>query len=156
MTRAWTRSCTAYSNTGGPNTVPGDLPACRVHVIKHDSTWSGHIEMWVESHLVIKHYLQVPCSPGCRSQWCRSQMNSDVTFDWQVFRDYKSSVFARLSCRWCFIQAEMSGRQAKTWAETVGSSGWNYTKLNIICIAMVEVMCLYDQSQCNEPTPVIS
>ncbi len=37
----------------------------------------------------------------------------------------RSSVFARLSCRWCsFIHAEMSARQPEIRAATVGSSGW--------------------------------
>ncbi len=37
-----------------------------------------------------------------------------------------SSVFARLSCRWCsFIHAEMSARQPEIRAATVGSSGWD-------------------------------
>ncbi len=36
----------------------------------------------------------------------------------------RSSVFARLSCRWCsFIHAEMSVRQPEIRASTVGSSG---------------------------------
>ncbi len=38
----------------------------------------------------------------------------------------RSSVFARLSCRWCsFIHAEMSARQPEIHAATVGSSGRN-------------------------------
>ncbi len=38
----------------------------------------------------------------------------------------RSSVFARLSCRWCsFIHAEMSARQPEIRAATVGSSGRN-------------------------------
>ncbi len=38
----------------------------------------------------------------------------------------RSSVFARLSCRWCsFIHAEMSAKQPEIRAATVGSSGWN-------------------------------
>ncbi len=38
----------------------------------------------------------------------------------------RSSVFARLSCRWCsFIHAEMSTRQPGIRAATVGSSGQN-------------------------------
>ncbi len=38
----------------------------------------------------------------------------------------RSSVFARLSCRWCsFIHAEMSARQPEIRAATVGSSGQN-------------------------------
>ncbi len=53
----------------------------------------------------------------------------------------RSSVFARLSCRWCsFIHAEMSTRQPEICAATAGSC--------VICIAMVgEPMCLYDGSQ---------
>ncbi len=38
----------------------------------------------------------------------------------------RSSVFARLSCRWCsFIHAEMTARQPEICAATVGSSGRN-------------------------------
>ncbi len=38
----------------------------------------------------------------------------------------RSSVFARLSCRWCsFIHAEMSARHPEIRAATVGSSGQN-------------------------------
>ncbi len=38
----------------------------------------------------------------------------------------RSSVFARLSCRWCsFIHAEMSTRQPEMRGATVGSSGRN-------------------------------
>ncbi len=39
-------------------------------------------------------------------------------------RKTRSSVFARLSCRWCyFIHADMSARQPEICAATVGSSG---------------------------------
>ncbi len=38
----------------------------------------------------------------------------------------RSSVFARLSCRWCsFIHAEMSAKQPEIRAAAVGSSGRN-------------------------------
>ncbi len=61
----------------------------------------------------------------------------------------RSSVFARLSCRWCsFIHAEMSVRQPEIRAATVGSSGWNERYSCVISIAMVwEAMCLYDGTQ---------
>jgi len=58
----------------------------------------------------------------------------------------RSSVFFRLSCRWCsFIHAEMSTRQLEICAGTVGSSGWE-VELGVISIAR-ETMCLYDGSQ---------
>ncbi len=62
----------------------------------------------------------------------------------------RSSVFARLSCRWCsFIHAEMSARQPEIRAATVGSSGSKWEiELCVISIEMVgEAMCLYDGSQ---------
>ncbi len=61
----------------------------------------------------------------------------------------RSSVFARLSCRWCsFIHAEMSARQPEMRATIVGSSGWKERESCVISIAMVgEAMCLYDGTQ---------
>ncbi len=62
----------------------------------------------------------------------------------------RSSVFARLSCRWCsFIHAEMSARQPEIRAATVWII-WlkREIELCVIGVAMVgEAMCLYDGSQ---------
>ncbi len=62
----------------------------------------------------------------------------------------RSSVFARLSCRWCsFIHAEMSTRQPEIRA----AYRWiiwlkREIELCVIGVAMVgEAMCLYDGSQ---------
>ncbi len=66
----------------------------------------------------------------------------------------RSSVFARLSYRWCsFIHAEMSARQPEIRAATVGD--WfiiiwlkREIELCVISIAIVwEAMCLYDGTQ---------
>ncbi len=58
----------------------------------------------------------------------------------------RSSVFPRLSCRWCsFIHAEMSARQPDIRAATNRSSGWKEIELCVISIEMVgKAMCLYD------------
>ncbi len=59
-----------------------------------------------------------------------------------------SSVFARLSCRWCsFIHADMSARQPEISYRWIIRSKWEI-QLCVISIAKVgETMCLFDGTQ---------
>ncbi len=86
---------------------------------------SSSCNLVFESRLVIKDYTQISDWTRWGNYWwilwivkscCRVGVAGKT----------RSSVFARLSCRWCtFIHAEMFSRQPVIRAATVGPSGWN-------------------------------
>ncbi len=117
MTRAWTRSCAACSVWKGlfflmlcsANLQDRAVFAmCSLKV-----SWPSKItpRFLTEADGVI-----VDEPNWIVKSWCRVGVAGKT----------RSSVFARLSCRWCsFIHAEMSARQPEIRAATVGSSGRN-------------------------------
>ncbi len=117
MTRAWTRSCAACSVRKGliflmlwsANLQDRAVFAmCSLKV-----SWSSKItpRFLTEADGVIVYEPNWIVKSCCRIG---------------VAGKTRSSVFTRLSCRWCsFIHAEMSAKQPEICAATVGSSGRN-------------------------------
>ncbi len=115
MTRAWTRSCAACSVRKGLiflmlcNANLQDRAVFGMWSLK--VSWSSKItpRFLTELDGVIVEEPSWMVKSCCRVG---------------VAGKTRSSVFARLSCRWCyFIHAEMSARQPEIRAATVGSSG---------------------------------
>ncbi len=143
MTRAWTRSCAACSVRKGLiflmlcSTNLQDRAVFAMCSLK--ISWSSKItpRFLTEADGVIVDEPNWIVKSCCRVG---------------VAGKTRSSVFARLSCRWCsFIHAEMFARQPEIRAATVGRffiwSKWEI-ELCVISIEMVgEAMCLYDGSQ---------
>ncbi len=141
MTRAWTRSCAACSIRKGLIF----LMLCNANLQDRAVFAMCSLKVSVSSKITPRFLTEadgvIVDEPNWMvKSWCRVGVAGKT----------RSSVFVRLSCRWCsFIHAEMSARQPEIRAATVGSiwSKWEI-ELCVISIAMVwETMCLYDGSQ---------
>ncbi len=135
MTRAWTRSCAVCCVRKGLIFLK--------HVQAVFAMWSLKVS-W-SSKITPRFLTELDGVIVAESIW---MVNSCCRVG--VAGKTRSSVFARLSCRWCsFIHAEMSARQPEMRLATVGSSGSKWEiELCVISIAMVvDTMCLYDGTQ---------
>ncbi len=117
MTRAWTRSCAACSVRKAWSFLCCAMQTCKIEPLQcglwrsaghqrlHQDFWPKFDGVIVEEH----SWMVKSC--------CRVGVAGKT----------RSSVFARLICRWCsFIHAEMSARQPEIRRVIpVGSSGWN-------------------------------
>ncbi len=108
MTRAWTRSCAACSVRKGLIF----LMLCSANLQDRAVFAMCSLKVSRSSKITPRFLTEadgvIVDEPNCRVG---------------VAGKTRSSVFARLSCRWCsFIHAEMSARQPEIRAATVGSS----------------------------------
>ncbi len=141
MTRAWTRSCAGMLCQKGPdlsdvvNCKPADRALFGMCSLK--VSWSSKItpRFLAEADGVI-----VDEPNGIVKSCCRVVVAGRT----------RSSVFARLSCRWCsFIHAEMSAKQPEIRAATVGSI-WSKWEIEL-CVISLEIVgenhVLFDGTQ---------
>ncbi len=133
MTRAWTRSCAACSVRKGLIF----LMLCSANLQDRAVFAMCSLKVSWSSKITPRFLTEVEGVIVDEPNWivkscCRVGVAGKT----------RSSVFARLSCRWCsFIHAEMSARQPEIRAATVEDRAWSLKYPLLQCIVQFCQMC---------------